>query len=96
MSVQLDWDDDKYALNKRKHKIGFEAVARFDWDMAVVHPDGREDYFELREQALGFIGDVLYYLVFTRRGETVRVISLRKAEKSERKRYVKEANRRWS
>ncbi len=96
MSAAFDWDDEKNALNKRKHKIGFEAVSRFDWDMAVIYPDGREDYLELREQALGFIGDVLYYLVFTRRGETVRVISLRKAEKSERKRYVEEANRRWS
>ena len=53
--------------------------------------DDREDYGELRMIALGFIGNVLHVLVFTERGDNVRVISLRKATKPEVKAYDPEA-----
>ncbi len=83
----LDWDDDKNRLNIAAHGIAFEAVVRFEWATAMIEIDGREDYRELREKATGFIGDVPYMLIFTRRGDVIRIISLRKATKLERKRY---------
>jgi uncharacterized protein len=55
--------------------------------------DDRGDYRELRERALGFIGVRLHMLVFTRRGDNIRIISLRKAEKKEVKDYVKKIPR---
>ena len=88
----LDWDDAKNAGNLRKHKVGFEAAERFDWDRAFITADSREDYGEHREVAIGFICDVLHYLVFTMRGERVRIFSLRKANKLEGQRYVKETH----
>ena len=90
MSSAFNWDDDKNESNRRKHKIGFEAAERFDFNSAVTMTDSREDYGEHREAAIGFIGDVLYFLAFTRRGDAIRVISLRRANKSERSLYVKE------
>jgi len=89
----LDWNEFKNAQNLRKHKIGFEAAEQFDWTFAVVRSDDREDYGEHREQAYGFIGDVLHVLVFTEREGIIWVISLRKAEPRERKFYA-EATRR--
>jgi len=50
--------------------------------------DDRERYGELREMALGFIGVRLHAMAFTRRGDTVRIISLRKANRVEMRRYV--------
>lgn len=38
--------------------------------------------------ALGFIGDRLHVLVFTMRGQTLRVISLRRANERECARYA--------
>ena len=53
--------------------------------------DDREDYGELRERATGFIGPVPHVLIFTERqdaaGSVVWVISLRKAERKERRDY---------
>ena len=83
----VDWSDVKNAINQRKHKIVFEEAARFDWDTADIEIDDREDYGELREQAYGFIGDVLHTLVFTERDGVTWIISLRKASKKERERY---------
>ena len=85
-----DWDETKRALNIANHGIDFTAAEGFDWDTAVIDIDDREDYGELREVAWGFIGERLYTLVFTHRGERIRIISLRKSDKREMKDYDKE------
>ncbi len=90
---KLDWHPVKNAINLRKHGIEFEAAERFNWDFAVIRTDTREDYGELREQAFGFIGDVLHVLTFTERDDITWVISLRKAEPRERKFYAEENRR---
>lgn len=82
-----DWDEDKRWLNIRNHGIDFAAVYDFEWDTAVTLIDDREDYGEMREVAIGFIGDVLHVLVYTERDQQIRVISLRKANRQERRRY---------
>jgi uncharacterized DUF497 family protein len=82
------WDEKKRAANLREHRIDFNEVYRFDWQTAVVFVDDREDYGELREVAIGFIDPGLYVLTFTRRGEQTRIISLRKAEKSDVRKYA--------
>jgi uncharacterized DUF497 family protein len=60
-------------------------------EFVVRRLDDREDYGELREQAIGFIGDRLHMLVFTERededGQLIWVISLRKAEAPEKRTY---------
>lgn len=48
-------------------------------------------YGEARFIALGYIVDRLYSMVFTVRGDMLRVISLRKANKREVKRYDQQA-----
>jgi uncharacterized DUF497 family protein len=60
----------------------------FDFGTAVSAIDDRKDYGEVREVAAGFIGPRLHILVFTMRGGTCHVISLRKANKREIRRYV--------
>ena len=46
------------------------------------------DYGEDRIAGLGYIGDRLFYVVFVARGEERRIISLRKANQREVKRYA--------
>jgi len=83
----LDWNDAKNAANLRKHKVSFEAAERFNWDTADFEVDDREDYGELREKATGFIGNGLYVVIFTERGDVTWIISLRKANNKERNHY---------
>lgn len=82
------WDENKRAANLRQHGIDFADAHHFDWETAVIAIDDREDYRELREMAIGFIGMRLHTMVFTRRGATLRIISLRKANRMEVSRYV--------
>jgi len=83
-----DWDETKRAANLAKHKVDFASVEDFDWNYTYVEIDDREDYGELREIAWGFIRERLHVLVFVRRGETIWVISLRKAEPREARKYA--------
>lgn len=87
-----EWDEAKRRENLRKHGVDFAIVEGFDWDNSIVFEDARERYLEQRWVAFGPIGDRLFALVFTARGEdnVTRVISLREATKKERKLYVQE------
>ena len=76
-----DWDLAKARANLEKHGVRFDAVEGFDWTTAIEAEDARYDYGEVRMQALGRIGDRPHVLVYVRRGDTIRVISLRKANR---------------
>ena len=86
----MTWDEVKRETNLRVHRMDFaDAGDRFEWDTAVIassHPgaDGRE-----RFKALGFLDGRLVGLVFSSLGtEAISAISLRPANRSERKRYA--------
>lgn len=83
----FDWDDAKAAANLAKHGVPFEAVTEFEFTSALFLVDDRRLYGEVREWALGVIGNRLHLLVFTRRGPAMRVISLRAASRRERTQY---------
>jgi uncharacterized DUF497 family protein len=88
ISRRYVWDENKRGENIRSHRVDFSAADHFDWETAYVSVDDREDYGELREIAIGFIGARLHVLTFTRRGPWIRIISLRKAEKIDVRKYV--------
>jgi uncharacterized protein len=67
--------------------FSFERVEDFDFETAVFKIDDRHDYGEVRVRAIGFLDGKLHVLVFTERGEDIRVISLRKANRAETRRY---------
>jgi uncharacterized DUF497 family protein len=85
--MEIDFDPAKNQRNIRERGLSFERVAEFDWDSAVIIEDTRRDYGERRFRVFGYIGPRLYALVFTPRERAIHVISLRKANKREVKRY---------
>ena len=78
-----EWDPEKAAGNLAKHGVAFEEVEGFDWAGAIEAEDTRYDYGEVRMQALGKIGGRYHVLVYARRGDRLRIISLRKANRRE-------------
>jgi uncharacterized DUF497 family protein len=82
------FDTNKSDRNRLLRGIDFATVEDFQWDSALILQDLRQDYFEDRFQALGFIGEHLHMLVFTPRERLIHVISLRRANQRERKRYA--------
>lgn len=84
-----EWDEAKREKNLAVHGIDFSAIESFEWEDAIVEVDTRRNYGETRYAALGVIKRRLHALVFTLRGENYRIISLRKANGREIKKWLK-------
>jgi uncharacterized protein len=85
--MEVEFDPEKDAINRAKHGLSLKLAKEMDLSAALVRPDERFAYGEARFQALGPIDGRLHLLAYTMRGDTVRAISLRKANDRERKRY---------
>jgi uncharacterized protein len=88
----LDWDKNKRKINLDQHDVDFEAAYLFEWESAIIRSDSRKEYGEQRMIGFAPIGERLYCIVFTVRGECIRIISLRKANRREVTRYEKETD----
>ncbi len=84
--MNFEWDEEKNEENIRKHGFDFaDAWEIFEAPMRTAL-DLREDYGEDRWNGIGFLGNRIVIVIFTFRGAgTIRIISLRKALKYERK-----------
>ncbi|RFU44135.1 BrnT family toxin [Paraburkholderia sp. DHOC27] len=80
----------KNEQNIANHGVSIELAAELDWSEVVAYVDTRRDYRELREVGFGVVNGRLYCVVFTQRGNTMRVISMRKANKREIRNYVEQ------
>lgn len=88
--MRTNYDIFKSAKNIKERNLSFEAVTSLDWDTAWAKIDDRFDYGETRYRA--YVCDFdgrLFNVVFTVETEAMRVISLRKANAKEVKRYEK-------
>jgi uncharacterized protein len=87
--VKVEFDSAKDDMNRAKHGISLGAAIDFDWDTAFEREDDRFDYGEVRFVAIGLIEIRLYVMVFTEGSDddTLRIISLRPAEKHESRFY---------
>jgi len=90
--MDVTFDSAKDAANLVKHGFSLLDAAGFEWDTAVVWPDQRRNYDEARMAALGYIGLRIMAVVFVDRPPEQpterRIISLRKANSREIKRYA--------
>ena len=88
-ALQFEWDPQKAITNLKKHDIDFaDAVTVFDDIHAITIDDPDSDEERFVTMAMDAYSRILI-VVYTYRGDTIRVISARKAEKHERKQYEK-------
>jgi len=94
--MRFDWDKAKADTNVRKHRVSFETAVRVFLDPFVLIEQDRVEDGEQRWQALGAIDGFTVLLVAhtnyeeDEAGEVVeviRIISARKADPKERRRY---------
>jgi uncharacterized DUF497 family protein len=87
----FEWDDAKAERNFVRHGVSFDAARlAFEDPFAVVRGDRRRNYREDRFILLGMAEERLLAVAYAMRGERVRVISARIAERQERRRYHEE------
>lgn len=85
--MELEWDEEKRQRTLIERHLDFADVVRFDFASAITIPDLRMNYGEERFNATGYLDGVLCSLCWTMRNENFRVISLRKANAREHKKY---------
>lgn len=86
--MDITYDTAKNESNTEKHGVSLAAAAEFEWDEALTWNDERQNYGESRMCAIGYIGNRLFYVVYVDRADVRRIISLRKANSREVKRYA--------
>ena len=84
---EFEWDEAKAAANLKKHKISFATASRVfdDPDLFVAADSG--PYDEQRFVAIGMVNAQLIVTIYTERGDSIRIISARKATKHEQRTY---------
>ena len=80
-----EWDEAKRQVNLIKHGVDFSDIYLFDWDTATTISSDRNG--ETRFASIGYIGERLLLVVYTIRGASIRIISMRDPSHRERERH---------
>jgi uncharacterized DUF497 family protein len=89
MALTFEWDPRKARRNLNKHGVSFaEAMTAFQDPLGRIVDDPRHSMNEQRYALLGLSErERLLAVMFTERGERIRLISARRATRDERKHY---------
>jgi uncharacterized DUF497 family protein len=86
--MRYDYDPDKRVSNLKKHGLDFdEAREVIEGVQTVTFEDKRFDYGEVRFLTLGLLQGVVVIIATAETENTIRIISMRKADKNEQKIY---------
>jgi len=87
-NIAFEWDSHKAAINVRKHEIPLEEGCEVFFDPFLHYLEDEIVDGELRETIIGMTENWrLLYVVYVLREDMIRIISARKATKSERRWY---------
>lgn len=88
MTRKFEWDHRKSASNLKKHGISFEEAVEIFHGPILSHRDDRDYGDEIHELSFGLIAGVIVVAVsHTDRHGRIRIISARKATKTERRKF---------
>ena len=86
--MEFEWDVEKASRNERKHGVPFPFAAQVFLDENRLEwVDARRPYAEPRWITVGVVDGFEIVVAYTLRGETIRLISARKAVRHEREDY---------
>ena len=85
--MKIEFDPTKSERNAQERGLPFDMLEEFDWEGAIYWEDLRFLYPERRMIGIGFIGARLHFVCFAQLADALRVISFRKANKKEIRRY---------
>ena len=89
--MSVSYDSNKNKRNIEHRGLSFDRVADLDWDNVWLYQDERNEYNEIRFIAYSMLEKRLHFVCFTETEDGIRVISFRKANSREVKRYEHEA-----
>lgn len=87
--MAIIYDPKKNEKNIAKRGLSFDRVADFDFATAVRSIDARKEYGEVRIVEVGYLDQRLHVLCYVQIDADIRVISFRKANDREVRKYAK-------
>ena len=87
--MEFDWHPAKrdWTLSERGVDFAEVLIGFLDVNRKIV-VDDRKDYGEIRYNMLASVRGRIFHVTYTERGEVIWIISARKANERERKRYA--------
>ena len=77
------WDETERQANLSKHGLDFADAEKVFAGPLVLFEDGREDYGEQRMIGIGLLETLVALIVHVESDDSIRIISMRKAESDE-------------
>jgi len=81
--MEFEWDEAKHARTLSERGIGFDDAARIFAGPVLIWQDTRRDYGEDRFRGVGETDGDILHVAFTWRGDVMRIISVRRADRKE-------------
>jgi uncharacterized DUF497 family protein len=91
--IEFEWDAGKARENRRKHGVSFDQAKQAFTDPFGVEWIDESGHDEERTILLAMADGAILVVVFTERGDRLRLISARKANRNEKSLYFKESAR---
>jgi uncharacterized protein len=91
--MKVTYNRDKRLRTLKERGLDFDDAPKVLSGFHLTQPDLRKDYGEDREITIGLLDGTVVVLVWTEREGSLRVISMRKADRDERESYFKEMDR---
>lgn len=91
--MKITFDPAKNARNIKERGLSFERVAEVNFATALTWVDNRRNYGEQRFCSLAWMSNRLHAVTYTIRVGEMRVISFRKANAKERRKYETQKTR---
>lgn len=90
--MEFEWDQVKAKANLRLHGVSFElAQTVFNDVFAIERLDDRQNYGEERFVIIGMAtGQMILAVVYTERGDRIRIISARRTTQHEEEDYFRQ------
>lgn len=85
--MKISYDPDKRAKTLAERGLDFEDAVHVFAGTILTVEDDRENYGETRYQTIGLLNERLVMVVWTERGSARHIISMRKCNDREEKKY---------
>ncbi|PNW65303.1 UNVERIFIED_CONTAM: hypothetical protein BEN50_03915 [Euhalothece sp. KZN 001] len=85
--MEFEWDEGKRESNWQKHGVDFEDITPIFETDPVEWIDNRKNYGEERVNVLGEVEGDIFFVTYTKRDTKYRLISARRANSRERRKY---------
>ena len=85
--MRIEFDEAKRVETAKARGLDMARAADVFAGATLTVEDDRQDYGEVRYITIGFLDEAMVVLVWTRRDDAYRIISMRKANERERRLY---------